>query len=262
MDLDLHCVTNILYETKFMAREMKSILKTRNICSLWIIFVPSDDQMSPLYSSDCYKNWTDGTQRKKCLNPENTKMRKKRDVSTSCLTHLCMSCGVISIRNHVHNLFSISLLCPPSFRLPTSELQKLNYQQFKTKVPEAWYEQEDKYNLFLLSFVFPFLLSFFLFLQYILLVILLCSFNDVKLERRPQALVLMLIVHSLLSVCFGCALLWHRCCKKEKKKKGNREVKLQTEHQSEFFGISLFLSRFQERVFFGGKPNRIPKSLQ
>ena len=66
---------------------------------------------------------------------------------------------------------------------------------------------------------FLFFCHFFLFLQYILLVILLCSFNDVKLERRPQALVLMLIVHFLFSVCFGCALLWNRCCKKKKKKK-------------------------------------------
>ena len=48
------------------------------------------------------------------------------------------------------------------------------------------------------------------------------SFNDVKLERRPQAPVLMLVVHSLLSVCFGCALLWHRCCKKGKKKRKPR----------------------------------------
>lgn len=61
---------------------------------------------------------------------------------------------------------------------------------------------------------------------------------------------------------FSVCLLWSRpplasLLQKEKKKKRNREVKLQTEHQSEFFGISLFLSRFQERVFFGGKPDGI-----
>lgn len=153
-----------------------------------------------------------------------------------------MNCGIISIRNHIHYLFSISLLSPPSLHLPTSELQKLNYQHFKTKVPEAWYEQEDKYNLFLLSFLFLFFCHFF-YNTYSLS--LFCSFCDVKFERCPQTFELLLVVHSQ-SVCFGRALLWHRCCKKKKR---NREVKLQTDHQSEFFGISLFLSRFQEKSF-------------
>lgn len=119
-------------------------------------------------------------------------------------------------------------------------------------MPEAWYEQEDKYNLCLFcSFSF---LGIFFYNTYSLSF---CSFWDGKVEHRPQMSALLLFVHSQ-SVCFGRALLWHRCCKKEKR---NREVKLHTDQQSAFFGMSLFVTRFQERVFFGGKPDGIPQKV-
>lgn len=109
-------------------------------------------------------------------------------------------------RNHIHHLCTISLF--------SSSPLILNYKRFKTKVPEAWYEEKDKYNLFPLSFLFflnLFFVLFLFFLQYILFVW--CSFCDVKLERHPQTF------ESLLTVCFGRALLWHHCCKKKKRSK-------------------------------------------
>lgn len=72
--------------------------------------------------------------------------------------------------------------------------------------------------------------------QFILLLFVL--FSAVKVERRPQTSAVLCIfsLFALVAPSFGIAV------SKKGKRKRKQGVKLQTEHQSEFFGISLFLS--------------------
>lgn len=71
-------------------------------------------------------------------------------------------------------------------------------------MPEAWYEQDDKYNLFLLSFLFLFIFGTFLFLQHVVLVILFCSFCDVKLVVTRCAFT---VCFALVAPSFGIAVV-------------------------------------------------------
>lgn len=80
------------------------------------------------------------------------------------------------------------------------------------------------------------IVSFFLFFFFYISLFIVFIFLNVKH-----------VVH-LQSALFGQALLWHRCCKKE--------IKLQNN------SLSLSFVQVRERVFFGGNPDRIPKSLR
>lgn len=129
-----------------------------------------------------------------------------------------MNRRVISIRNHIHHLPRICFLS-----LLTSKIKLTFYR----KVPEAWCGQEDKYSKLLLGFYFTYHMS-------------LCSVFECKTCRPPASAV----VH-VQSALFGQALLWLRCCKKEKKNPRNKA----TEHH-----LSLSFVLVSRESFLWRKP--------
>lgn len=118
-------------------------------------------------------------------------LRWQKNIFNTCCVDFIFNTWTVGL--FPEEITSIIALVFPFFlcRLFICQHQKLN-KHLKTKVPEAWYEQEDKYNLFLLFFFsFSFLVLFFFYSTYschFILFILWCktwvSSSDVRNAAR------------------------------------------------------------------------------
>lgn len=241
----------------------KIFFKTKNICPFWILSCLCI--RCHLYSSKICKNWTDGRWWMtrlpwKCFNWQDEKKHKQtltKYIFQHMLCQIIFNKFTFDLWNYFYKKshplpLQYSLLSPPSLYIQTFQLQKLNYQHFKTKVPEAWYEQEDKYNL---CFFCPFFFfSFVIFLQYILLVFLFCSFCDLCKTWASSSDVCV-VVRCAFSVC----LLWSRpplalLLQKEEKKPRSKAT-----DSVWIFGISLFCPGFKKEFSLEGNLMEFPK---